>query len=80
MDAVPDGMCLAAVVACGQEERELFVTQLAQEMLPQEHRTARGERRFLVEAGLWMFALFDSEHALQRFRNPGEKNAGVIED
>ena len=59
MDAVPAGMCLAAVVACGQEERE---------------------RRSLVEAGLWMFALFDSERAVQCFRNPGEENAGVIED
>ena len=75
MDAVPDGICLAAVVACRPEQRELFVRQLAQMMVPPEHSTR--ENRLLVEAGLWMFALFDSERAVQCFRHPRERESAA---
>ncbi len=78
MDAVPDGICLAAVVACIPEERERFVKQLAREMLPREF-VANERWCSLVEAGLWMFALFDSERAVRCFVNPREEEA-MVED
>lgn len=78
MDAVPHGICLAAVVACGPEERERFVKRLAREMLPREF-VANESRCALVEAGLWMFALFDSERAVRCFVNPRGEDA-MVED
>ena len=77
-DVALDGICLAAVVASGPEERELFVRQLAQEMVPREFVTR--ERLSLVEAGLWMFALFDSERAVRCFVGTNRTGERMIED
>lgn len=62
MDVFPRDLSLTDVGTFGLQERESFVRQLAEVMLPRKFATK--ERCSLVEAGLWLFALFDSNHAL----------------
>ena len=62
MDVFPRDLSLADVSTFELQERESFVKQLAEVMLPRKFAT--GERCSLVEAGLWMFALFDLNRAL----------------
>lgn len=66
MDVFPRDLSLADVSMFELQERESFVKQLAKVMLPRKFATR--ERCSLVEAGLWMLALFDSNRALESCR------------
>lgn len=75
MDAVPHGVTLAEVL----QNREQHIRQLTDQMVPTGFVTR--ERRALVEAGLWMFALFETERAVQIFVDASRIDpARMVED
>jgi hypothetical protein len=75
MEAVPHGITLAEVL----QNREQHVRRLVDQMVPAGYVTR--ERRSLVEAGLLMFALFETERAVQIFVDASRvQQARMVED